>query len=227
MRILKNVIRRIINLDVVFGLIEGASFQVHKKEIAGYQARNSLKLHLGCGPRILPGWINSDMELRRSVLAQKLPRGLKRFETDSVRYIYASHFLEHLDYPEDALAFGKECYRVLVPGGTLRIVVPGIEKIIRAYAADDEDFFKTQAEMHPADCTTKLEHLMYALQQEGQHKYGYDFKTMEKLLTRAGFNKVCLSSHNGSSEDELRIEYRGKQDESGEYVSLYVEAVKS
>ena len=66
--------------------------------------------------------------------------------------------------------------------GALRIIVPGIERIIRAYVADDARFFTVQASMHPPECTTKLEHLMYALQQHGEHKYGYDFETMSKLL---------------------------------------------
>jgi len=156
----------------------------------------------------------------------KLPRGLKRFDDDSARYIYASHLLEHLEYPAEALDFAKQCHRVLKPGGALRIIVPGIEKIIGAYVRDDRAFFEIQEQMHPSWCTTKLEHLMYALQQDGKHKYGYDFETMKKLLLEAGFEKIARSDCNKSEIDDLRIDYRAWKDDKGEYLSLYVDAIK-
>jgi predicted SAM-dependent methyltransferase len=156
----------------------------------------------------------------------ELPRGLRRFGDGCVRYIYASHLLEHLGYPDDALRFARECHRLLVPGGILRVVVPGIEKIIRAYVADNTAFFEIQASLHPAWCDTKLEHLMYALQQDGQHRYGYDFETLEKLLVRAGFSEVRLCDFNASPIEDLRVDYRGIRDDSGGYLSLFAEAVK-
>jgi len=103
----------------------------------------------------------------------------------------------------------------------------GHRPILRAYVADNQVFFKLQAEMHPADCTTKLEHLMYALQQEGQHKYGYDYETMAKLLGRAGFKKVYPGEYNTSPVEDLRIEYRVARDETGAQIDLCVEAIKT
>jgi hypothetical protein len=73
-----------------------------------------------------------------------------------------------------------------------------IARIIRACVADDAGFFDEQQRHHPAWCTTKLEHLIYALQQDGQHKYGYDFETASKLLRRAGFSRVIDSAYNAS-----------------------------
>jgi len=188
---------------------------------------DDLKLHLGCGPRILDGWLNIDKKkINPQVLAMELPKGLKEFDDNSVHYIYASHFLEHLEYPKKALNFVRQCYRLLIPSGVLRIVVPGIDKIIEAYVRNDEDFFTIQETMHPSWCTTKLEHLMYALQQDGEHKYGYDFETMKKLLTQGGFSNIIKSDYNKSYIEDLRIDYRSEIDNKGEYLSLYVDAVK-
>src|SRR6185436_17770630 len=39
--------------------------------------------------------------------------------------VYHSHFLEHLP-KNGAPAFLKECYRVLKPGGTIRVAVPNL-----------------------------------------------------------------------------------------------------
>jgi predicted SAM-dependent methyltransferase len=124
------------------------------------------------------------------------------------------------------MMFARECRRILVDGGALRVVVPGIERIIRAYVADDVDFFAVQARLHPPKVTTKLEHLMYALQQDGAHKYGYDFETISKLFGGAGFREIVLSDYNASRFKQLHIDYRGQTDNAGQYLSLYVDAIK-
>jgi predicted SAM-dependent methyltransferase len=185
-----------------------------------------LRLHLGCGRVLLPGWVNVDQNQRPGTLTMRLPEGLGRFGDCCARYIYASHLLEHLVYPADAQRFARECHRLLVPGGILRVVVPGIEKVLRAYVARNRAFFEIQASLHPAWCTTDLEHVMYALQQDGEHKYGYDFETLEKLLLRAGFGEVRLSEYNASPIEDLRVDYRDVRDDAGGYLSLFAEAVR-
>jgi predicted SAM-dependent methyltransferase len=178
-----------------------------------------LKLHLGCGDKVMPGWLNIDICSREGVAVMRLPRGLGRFADNSVQFVYCSHMLEHVNYPDETLLLCREIRRVLIPGGAVRFVVPGIERIIRAYVADDSAFFKKQEALHPAWCTTKMEHLLYALQQDGQHRYGYDFETAKKLLLRAGFTRVINSDYQGSEFPELRVDYRG------ENLSLFVDAV--
>jgi predicted SAM-dependent methyltransferase len=46
--------------------------------------------------------------------------------------VYHSHVLEHFDR-EDALGLLAECHRVLTPGGTLRVVVPDLLRIVTNY----------------------------------------------------------------------------------------------
>ena len=226
MSLLKQSIRSAMNIGILFKTYAALSYIWHKKTIEAAIARNDLRLNLGSGKTTIDGWLNLDMAVGARILTMKLPGGLKKFKANSVRYIYTSHFLEHIDYPDTALAIVKECHRILVPGGTLRIIVPGIEKIIKAYADNDNGFFAIQKEMHPSWCKSKLDHLMYALQQGGEHKYGYDFETMKALLTQAGFSKVIESDHNQSQEEALRIDYRTRVDNHGRYLSLYVDAIK-
>ncbi len=171
---------------------------------------------------IMEGWINIDLKpYKGKVMVMRAPEGLKKFKDGSVRFIYASHMVEHLDYRTEAPNLVKECYRILAPGGAWRIMVPGIERIIRAYVRDDKEFFKVQESHHPKWCTTKMEHLMYALQQDGEHKYGYDFETISKLVSAGGFKKIINSDYNKSEHPELRVDYRG------ENLSLFVEAIKA
>jgi predicted SAM-dependent methyltransferase len=205
---------------------EELSFLRWAPEIERRARERALSLHLGCGPRVIEGWINADMIRDHRTLTLHLPQGLRRFKDASVGFIYASHVLEHIAYPGDAQAFVKECHRILRPGGAVRIIVPSIDAIIAAYAQDDAGFFDVQREFHPAWCTTKLEHLMYALQQDGEHKYGFDMDTITKLFHAGHFQRVERSNFNQSRFPGLRIDYRGEVDNHGRYLSLYVDAVK-
>jgi predicted SAM-dependent methyltransferase len=227
MEIIKAIIKRVLSVGLVFKILEELSYLRFKGLIKKNKKNDDLRLHLGCGPKILPGWINADAALSQKTLMMKLPRGLKKLENNSARYIYTSHFLEHLEYPLEALDFVRNCHRILAPEGHLRVVVPGVEKIIKAYVLNNQKFFDLQAQYHPSWCQTKLEHLMYTLQQDGEHRYGYDFETMEKLLSQAGFKTVVKSGFNQSQVEDLRIDYRAEKDDAGEYLSLYVEAIKS
>ena len=75
----------------------------------------NLKLHVGCGPKLKQGWINVDL-VDGADIALDLRRPLP-FADGSCEIVYAEHFFEHLDYPNDADAFLSECHRVLRRGG--------------------------------------------------------------------------------------------------------------
>lgn len=91
-------------------------------------------LNLGCGSRYLadPGWTNVDfVSTGAHVIAHDLLQGIP-FPEGTFDAVYHSHVLEHFRR-EDAKRFLGECRRVLVPGGTLRVVVPDLEQICRLY----------------------------------------------------------------------------------------------
>ena len=89
-------------------------------------------LNLGCGNRYHPDWINIDIVPQGvGVIAHDLSQGIP-LPNDVCDVVYHSHVLEHIRQ-SDALPFIEECYRVLKPGGILRIAVPDLEKICRVY----------------------------------------------------------------------------------------------
>lgn len=101
---------------------------------AGFEKRwGTVKyLNLGCGNRYHPAWINIDVvPAGPEVIAHDLRRGIPLAD-DSYDVVYHSHLLEHLRRP-DALGFMRECYRVLRPGGILRVAVPDLERLCQAY----------------------------------------------------------------------------------------------
>ena len=89
-------------------------------------------LNIGCGTTFHADWVNLDAtpaspEVRAHDLADPLP-----FADGHFQGVYASHVLEHFP-PDEGLRLLRECLRVLRPGGVVRIVVPDLEAIARAY----------------------------------------------------------------------------------------------
>ncbi len=91
-------------------------------------------LNLGCGSRYHPDWINIDIAPQGpGVICNDLSRGIP-FPDTSCEVVYHAAVLEHLRRSDAALFMG-ECYRVLRPGGIVRVGVPDLEKICRLYLA--------------------------------------------------------------------------------------------
>ncbi|MFX0199791.1 MAG: glycosyltransferase [Candidatus Hodarchaeota archaeon] len=89
-------------------------------------------LNLGCGTRFHPAWINVDIRCTGpDVIPCDVRQGIP-FIDDSFDAIYHSHLLEHFR-KEDAHLFMRDCFRVLKPGGIIRVVVPDLEEIVRIY----------------------------------------------------------------------------------------------
>jgi predicted SAM-dependent methyltransferase len=95
------------------------------------------RLNLGCGARRHPEWTNVDLvPAGPDVIACDLRRPLP-FAAGSFEAVYAAHVLEHLA-PGEAGRLLAEARRLLAPGGIVRIVVPDLEGIARAYLASLE-----------------------------------------------------------------------------------------
>jgi len=89
-------------------------------------------INLGCGSRIHPDWRNLDVNpYVGGVESWKASEGIPA-SSQSVDIVYHSHLLEHLQQ-EEGEDLTQECFRVLKPGGILRIVVPDLERICIDY----------------------------------------------------------------------------------------------
>jgi predicted SAM-dependent methyltransferase len=90
-------------------------------------------LNLGCGSHFNAQWVNVDFSKNgEGVIAHNLLKGIP-FADNTFEVVYHSHVLEHFSKDDGAL-FIKECYRVLKPGGILRITIPDLEQIISNYS---------------------------------------------------------------------------------------------
>jgi SAM-dependent methyltransferase len=89
-------------------------------------------LNLGCGSRFNPDWVNVDFVSNHpGIILCNLRAGIP-FQDRTFDVVYHSHLLEHFTRDE-ANNFIQECKRVLKPSGIIRVVVPDLEAIARAY----------------------------------------------------------------------------------------------
>ncbi len=86
------------------------------------------KLHVG-GRDARPGWEILNIQAGPAVDHVGDAVDLARFPDGSFAEVYASHVLEHFDYKDGLLAALREWFRVLAPGGTLRISVPDLDAL--------------------------------------------------------------------------------------------------
>jgi len=89
-------------------------------------------LNIGCGSTYHPDWINLDVAPSNpDVLTVDISKGLP-FSSKFATVCYSSHVLEHLD-KAGAKNLIAECFRVLKPGGVIRLAVPDLEVLARQY----------------------------------------------------------------------------------------------
>lgn len=91
-------------------------------------------LNVGCGSHFVRAaeWTNLDfVSTSEQVIAHNLLNGIP-FPDNSFDLVYHSHVLEHFS-KEDGKRLIEECFRVLRPGGVIRIAIPNLEEIAKNY----------------------------------------------------------------------------------------------
>jgi len=100
-----------------FAAVEGRS-----EWLSGFR-----RMHLGCGARVWPGWLNIDRvfpaDLGADFMRWDLTAGPLPVENASIDYVFSEDFLEHLP-PDARVDVMNEIHRVLVPGGVMEHYVP-------------------------------------------------------------------------------------------------------
>ena len=176
-----------------------------------------MKLHLGCGHKILKDFINIDI---RTDLGADIIDDITKLDSiknDSINLIYACHVLEHFGRNE-YLSVLKRWYTVLSVGGTLRLSVPDFENIVNMYNSD-----------YP------LKNLMGFLYGGQTYEYNYhylafDFKTLKDDLESIGFKDVklwdCRETEHVYMDDFSQSYIPHMDKDNGVLMSLNIEAIK-
>ncbi|MBZ9572237.1 methyltransferase domain-containing protein [Patescibacteria group bacterium] len=178
-------------------------------------------LHLGSGQKYIEGMVNIDGNIfRKKDIWLDLTLGLP-FSDNSIEGIYTSHTLEHFKIKQLGRLL-TECYRVLKPGGCLRIVVPSLEYAIEAW--NNKAIDKLSEWPHKFNSIGgRFNNFTLC---DNQHFLMFDFSFLQELLSEAGFVNIVRSPAHKSKKFSLaHMEYEYNNDDSLDS-SLYVECSK-
>jgi predicted SAM-dependent methyltransferase len=187
-------------------------------------------LNLGAGGNIRSEFVNVDHEWRPGLnLCWDLRRGLP-LESGSVEGVVTEHTLEHFTWREATGVFLPECFRVLKPGGVVRIAVPDAERAVDLYltARDRGELASAFAERPIGERIpmTPMTHLNNTFRRIFEplsvgHKFAYDFHTLAYFLSLAGFVDVRRERFMQGRDAMLLVDTERRAHET-----LYVEANK-
>jgi predicted SAM-dependent methyltransferase len=175
------------------------------------------RLNWGCGSSPKPGWINSDRRPCPGVdVVADILSGLP-LDDDGIDYVVSVHALQEIPYPGLVPAL-RQLRRVLRPGGVLRLVLPDLDKGIRAYLAKSPDHFHISDEEAKSLGGKFIVHMLW----HGYSRVLFTHDFVEELLLKAGFARVAhCQYHETTSPHAGIVELDNRAGES-----LFVEAVK-
>lgn len=178
-----------------------------------------MKLHLGCGPRCIPGFVHVDAQPAPHVdivgPVEHLP-----MDDNSASLIYASHVLEHFGRHAYKAAL-MEWFRVLKPGGVLRLSVP--------------DFAACAAIYHENGLLDGLSGLVGLIiggqrNEHDFHKMIFDEEYLRHDLLEIGFREVrrwdWRTTEHADIDDFSQAYIPHLHKDTGKLMSLNIEAVK-
>jgi predicted SAM-dependent methyltransferase len=227
----------LLRVDIADRIWERLVFQARKLRspsivesyLSGTKVR---KLQLGAGLNARPGWLNTDIELSDRVaylnVAERFP-----LPDNSIRYIHSEELFEHIPY-EQGLVMLTESYRVLEPGGTMRLATPNLLRFTAMLheqkSKQVEDFIKTTLAWHGWEPTSDPASLILNREmRDFGHQFLYTPDVLRARLRQAGFEKIQQREVSQSEDPELRnLEHRARWliKDANAYQSMVFEATK-
>jgi SAM-dependent methyltransferase len=217
---------------VVDGMRRARWLRARPRAIAAYWSSHAVrKLHLGCGPIVLPGWLNADLRPRRPEqifidVQERLP-----FDDASLDYVFSEHMIGDLTYAQTAATLA-ECRRVLRPGGRLRISTPSLARLAELYSPDASGVHGRYVAWAVDEFVDWADAPLPGLVINNlfqEHRFVYDPATLRHLLARAGFAGVVDVPYGESTDPHLAgIDSHGRligQPDLGAFEAVTLEAV--
>ena len=141
----------------------------------------------------MKGWLNTGISLRESWKGVYMDAGkLFPLPDSCFDYVYSEHLFEHLTYPQ-AINMLKESYRVLKPGGVIRIATPDLRFLLGLYQEPEKPIHQEYIEYSAKSggLPASPVYVINRFHTAWGHQIIYDKETLSDLLVRAGFKDVC------------------------------------
>jgi SAM-dependent methyltransferase len=150
----------------------------------------TVRINLGCGDKLLPGYINVDAASSRQGIKPDVLCDIRRlnvFKSNCADIILAVHVIEHF-YAWEAIPLLQEWKRVMKPGGKIVLECPNLLSACQMILANPKQ---------ASDPGTEGRFGMWPLYGDPQwqdplmcHRWAYTPKSLQLVCQRAGFVEV-------------------------------------
>jgi predicted SAM-dependent methyltransferase len=150
------------------------------------------RLHVGCGARRVPGFLNVDVagsELDIDLASGELP-----FADSTFNAVVSQHVIEHLDLHGELLPLLRDIHRVMKPAGEIWLSCPDMNTVCRLYVdgraqalVDDR---RARWPSYSLNGTPAQHFVNDLFHQHGEHQNLFDFELVSWALRATGFRNV-------------------------------------
>jgi predicted SAM-dependent methyltransferase len=222
-------------------LRRGRAYLRRPDSIRRYLATHAVrKLQIGAGPNALDGWLNADFTPQRpSDIFMDATRPFP-LPANSFDLVFSEHMIEHVPFSSGRRMIA-ECYRVLRPGGRIRIATPNLEQIVGLRtpvpSVEQRQYVSWAIANHASfaletDMRENIYRPAYVINNffwDFGHYFVYDLETLVATLRVAGFLDAVVCAPGESSVPDLcGLESHGALigEECNRFETMVVEARK-
>jgi predicted SAM-dependent methyltransferase len=175
-------------------------------------------LNVGCGDNTPENFINLDYSWSQKIdICMDITKRRYPVKSNALKGIYTEHCIEHItlqNFEQNV----KEFYRMLKPGGILRIITPDGAIYFDIYERRKRG--ENVKMPYEEGFITPMARINGIFRNHG-HKFIFDFETVQIVLEKSGFKNIKKESFKSGKDSNLLLdtEYRA-------FESLYVECEK-
>ena len=187
-----------------------------------YNVGERAKLHLGCGGRIVKGWVNVDVA--GSDIDVDLGGGRLPFENSVFVSVVCQHVIEHLDIESELIPLLQELRRVSREGAVLWFSTPDMRRVAEEYHSTEcRSLVEDRVERFPYryEDFPSQQMMNHYFHQGSEHKNLFDFSLLKWLLECQGFGEV-----ESSKEEKLLEENPEFPERKDGFSTLYVRFIR-
>jgi predicted SAM-dependent methyltransferase len=167
-------------------------------EVARYLRTHSVwLLNIGAQTNRPRGWLNIDLFPTFGAVYLDASN-MQALRTASFDAVLCEHMIEHVPKPVGE-RICRECYRILKPGGVLRIVTPDIERMCRmvlAPGAEEHRYLElARGYLRRSDLSNHT--AVNVMFRDYGHQYIYGCSELTLVLWQAGLRKITATTASG------------------------------
>lgn len=195
-------------------------------------ATDRVRLMIGSGPSQLDGWLATDLLPSRPDVVFLDAGEPFPFGDATVDRIHSEHMIEHVDHAIGARMLA-ECFRILKPGGRIRLLTPDFDRVIALVDAPPEVIDLARASdlrngIDPDEAGKPIYAVNRLFSGYG-HRFLYTEEALTAALTRVGFTAIRRFPVGDTEDDDFAtVDQHGNHISAdwNDYQTLVLEADK-